>query len=387
MKILFNNLSLYGNYANYQKPKKQVHNESENIYLTLSCDKINISAVPFCAKPDSTMLLSQSDKLLCAYSRKPMLSPYTLRSIFAKLAKKTNAQSAINFLKEFRDYMPPVETEIFDMFEESGASGKKTFQDILIEKRPESLTNLRQKQSDILHGTDDYILSLPLDNPLAEDLLYIRDVALLKVNDGTFRRSEVLEQLENLCQHYTDADKNCQSNQKMLKQNEQQIKEVYKQWYKLPRSYMDYDAFIVKYSKCSHNDIAQRLLSMSVASVEHIKPYADGGKDILWNYVLIQTLYNQDKGDMNLTEYDELNPDIEIKKNLSKYIDDVCAEIKRGNPYFEANHLYPEQLRNNIVLETGWHSLPAIAVSQLGSRNRQIPNSKKGSNRYRINHK
>lgn len=370
MKVLFNNLSLYNAVTNYRGQKRQTTEISENDKPVSLYETTGLYNVSFCAKPDSTMLLSQSNKLLCAYSRKPMLSPYFLRSVFAKLSKKTNAQSAINLLKEYREYMPPVETEIFDMFEEYGANGKKTFQDILIEKRPEALTRLRQKQTDILHSTDDYIFSL--DENLAEELLYIRDVALLKVEDGTFSRSEVLEQLENI---------------KTDNKNKNKIHEVYKSWYNLPRALKDYDAFIVKYSKFSHNDIAQRLLSMAVASVEHIKPYVEGGEDILWNYVLTQMIYNQDKGDMNLAEYDELNPDLEIKKNLPKYIDDVCGEIKRGNPYFESHHLYPKKLRENIITETGWRetTMPEVITPQLSGRAKQIPNSQKGANRYRSN--
>ena len=129
MKVSFNNLSLYGNCKYYQGQKAHISNHiSEDSKFSTTTELVKYSAVPFCAKPDSTMLLAQSDKLLCAYSRKPMLSPYTFRSIVPKLAKKTNAQSAINYLKEYREYMPTVETEIFDMFEEYGASGKKTFQ-------------------------------------------------------------------------------------------------------------------------------------------------------------------------------------------------------------------------------------------------------------------
>ncbi len=375
MKILFNaaiSANIGGNLYKYNGVRRNdvcLNNSQANNFEPINCVKY----MAFRAKPDSVMLLSQSDKLLCAYSRKKMISPYALRTIFAKLAKKTNAQSAVNFLREYREYMPAVETEVFDMFEEYGACGKKTFQDILIEKRPEALINLRQKQTEVLHSTDDYIFSSSLDENIAEELLYIRDVALLKIGDGTFGRSDVLEQLKSI--ETDDKDK-------------VGIHEIYKKWYNLPRSLKDYDAFIVKYSKFSHNDIAQRLLSMSVASVEHIRPYASGGQDILWNYALTQLLYNQDKGDMNLAEYDELNPDIEIRKNLPRYIDDVCGEIKRGNPYFEAHYTYPSQLRQNVISETGWKSyMPEIVTPNLNSREKQIQSSKKGSNRYRTNHK
>ncbi len=333
----------------------------------------NLPHITFKAKPDSVMLLSQADKLYCAYSRSKMLSPYTFRAICSKLSKKPNAQSAINFLKEYREYMPKVETEIFDMLEEYGVSGKKTLQDILTEKRPESLARLREKQKCILTNADGKIMQL--DKDIAEEVLGIRDAALISIDDGSFSRHKLLDRLKMIEAQDT--------------KTKTQLHNIYKRWYTLPRSYMDYDAFVVKYSKFSHEEIAQRFLSMAVATVEHIKPYAKGGQDNLLNYVLVCKLYNNDKSDMNLAEYDELNPDIEISTNLIRYINDIKNEIKHGNRYFEANYLYPKHLGENIALETGWASFLNVAPENLKNfrKTSQISGSQKGSNRYRTNHK
>lgn len=373
MKITFCPVVQHSSIMAAPKQIQQRHTycaNNENGSETVSVPAANYYPVSFHAKPDSTMLLAQSDKLLCAYSRRPMLSLYKFRTICAKLSKKTNAQSAINFLKEYRDYMPAVETEIFDMFEEYGARGKTTFQDILMEKRQEALTNLRGKQRDIMHSTDRNILKY--DKDLAEQLFYLRDVALLKVEDGTFSRSEILENLENILE-YTE----------LSEKDKQNLNEIYKKWYKLPRSYMDYDAFIVKYSKFSHNEIAQRLLSMAVATVEHIIAYARGGEDKLGNYALTCMLYNQDKRDMNLARYDACNPEIGLRENLPKYIDDICGEIKRGNPYFCSYSAYPSELRQSIITETGWESFMPEIEPPKQIKISQIPGSKKGANRYR----
>jgi len=369
MKVFFNHLPNTGRYCLGTKPT--VKQQQSTIYnQTNFVPSSSAYSLAFMARPDSTMLLAQADKLLCAYSRRPMLSPYKFRSLSAKLDKKPTAQAAINFLKEYREYMPQVETEVFSLFEEYDAKGKKNFQDILIEKRAESLENLRRKQREILNSTNGMLKNV--DNMMAEDFLSLRDVALLKVEDGTFSRSEVLNHLGILMKKgkYKDT-----------------FEEIYKKWYTLPRSYMDYDAFVVKYSRFPHNEIAQRLLSMSVATVEHIKPYANGGNDNLWNYALVCKLYNTDKGDMNLAEYDKLNPNIGIKTNLPKYIDDICREIKCGNKYFECNDLYPKMLRANIILETNWWHLPKVKTPELSYSDRQIPSSRKGANRYRQNRK
>jgi len=331
-----------------------------------------VPVLSFQAKPDSVMLLAQTDKLRCAYSGEKMLSPYMFRSICAKLSKKNNAQSAINFLKEYQEYMPTVETEIFDMFTEYSNGGKKTLQDILLQEHPKALTRLREKQRNVLISSDENINML--DKDIAEEVLGIRDAALIGIEDGTFSRHKLLERLKII--NSQDA------------RTKHLLNNIYAKWYTLPRSYMDYDAFIVKYSKFPHEEIAQRLLSMSVATVEHIKPYAKGGKDHLWNYALVCRLYNTDKEDMNLSEYNELNPEIGIQKNLLKYINNVSNEIEKGNKYFEVNYLYPKQLGQNIFLETGWKEFNEINDDMRNFRNTpKLTSSKKGNNRYITNHK
>ena len=256
MKISFGTIPLTNNYMGLRTNRQhKAYNENKcgTDFAAAPMPAVVYSSVMFRAQANSTMLLSQADKLRCAYSRKPMISPYKLRTIFAKLGKKNTAQSAINFLKEYRDYMLDVETKVFDMFEEYGASGQINFQDILMEKRPEALANLKNKQKEILNSTNDYISTF--DENLAEDIFYLRDVALLKVEDGSFSRHGLLNQLKDL---------------KAPKKYKNEIHEIYKKWYNLPRSYTDYDAFVVKYSKFSHEEIAQRLLNMSAATVEHI---------------------------------------------------------------------------------------------------------------------
>ena len=367
MKISFNTVipGYVGLTSAKQQNNKPVNNYNRE-YSTAISPTVGFYYNTFRAKTDPNILLTQSDKLLCAYSRKQMISPYAIRSIFAKLSKKTTAQSAINFLKEYKKYMLDIETRIFDMFEKYGVRGQINFQDILTEKRPEALENLRKKQSEILNSTNDYILTF--DEELAEELFYIRDVALLKITDGSFSRHGLLNELDEL---------------KTSPKNKEKIHEIYKIWYTLPRSYTDEDAFIVKYSGFSHEDIAQRLLNMSVATVEHTKAYAKGGEDDLVNCALVCRLYNLDKGDMSLKDYDEYNPDIGIKENIQKYINDVVGEINKGNVFFIQNKDYPKDFRDHIIKITGWKIKTKTPDVKQTIQTPKLTSSRKGANRYR----
>ncbi len=369
MKISFSTIPSINNCMGLRTNRQhKVYNENKcgTDFAAMLIPAAAYNSVMFRAQANSTMLLSQTDRLRCAYSRKPMISPYKLRTIFAKLGKKNTAQSAINFLKGYRDYMLDVETKVFDVFEEYGASGQINFQDILMEKRPEALTNLKNKQKEILNSTNDYILTF--DENLAEEIFYLRDVALLKVEDGSFSRHGLLNQLKDF---------------EVPRKYKNEIHEIYKKWYNLPRSYTDYDAFVVKYSKFSHEEIAQRLLNMSAATVEHIESYSKGGEDKLKNLALTCRLYNQDKGDMNLSEYEECNPDIGIKQNLIKYVNDVVREINNGNAFFIKNNSYPEDFIAQVVKNTGWKIKTKKVVLKQTAQQPKLTSSRKGANRYR----
>ena len=76
-----------------------------------------------------------------------------------------------------------------------------------------------------------------------------------------------------------------------------------------------------------------------------------------------------------------------IKENLSRYVDDVCSEIRRDNPYFVKNNKYPADIRQNIIAETGWDDFMPEISTNLTNNLPQIQGSKKGANRYRQNRK
>ena len=184
---------------------------------------------------DMVFLLSQVDKLKCAYSRKPMISSTEAKKIYAKLDKRSNAQAAINYLEHCEKYMHEIESQIFDMFKEAPHKGKQTFQTILQDLKPDALVRLKSKQIAILTDTNKYISKM--SEPIAQQVIAVRDEALQKVEDDTFGRKSLLEKLKLIKAEGTD----------LLN-----VIKVYQAWYKFPRSTNDVDAFIVQYSKAPH---------------------------------------------------------------------------------------------------------------------------------------
>lgn len=309
--------------------------DDKSLTLNSNLALVNFPNVSFKMEPAANFLLGQSNRFRCAYSGRIMISPFEARVIYAKLQKRPNAQSAINYLQQYEGYMHDIESRVFALFDASSHKNKKNFQDILLEEAPEALERLKEKQKTILSSVDSIINKL--SEPLAKQVRAIRDEALLKMENDTFGRKCPLEAIKKIKAYGQDLEK---------------IITIYRAWYKLPSSGKDIDAFIVSYSKKPHEDIAKRLISSAVATVEHIRPKSCGGEDKLSNYILVSAQYNNERNTMPLWEYIMLNQQIDIKKNLQAYMNDLIGEVHSKKSVFYDKSWYPESLKTSISKQT-----------------------------------
>ena len=51
-------------------------------------------------------------------------------------------------------------------------------------------------------------------------------------------------------------------------------------------------------------------------------------KSSLSNFILVSAAFNNNRHSMPLSEYIMLNDDIDIRKNLQRYIEDVISEVQ-----------------------------------------------------------
>ena len=356
MKVTLNqtNLNIYSPLTRKNRNYYVKSSAPKNVeYSTLP--NYNLAMVPsnvsFKANPSMEFLLAQSERLRCAYSGKIMLSPSEFKTISQKLLKRPNAQSAINLLQSYEVYMHDIESIIFDILKEASHKNKRGFNDILKEEAPDALIRLKEKQKNILTKTDKIIDTM--SEPIAEQVRLIRDEALEKMENDTFGRKSPLEKIKRVKAEGKDLEK---------------IIKIYQSWYKLPSSSKDLDAFIVKYSKYDHDDIAKRLVSSSVATVEHVKPQARNGSDGMNNLLLVSAQFNNGRDTMPLNEYIKLNPEIDIEKNLQRYIDDVIAQVNDSRTPFSKKPSYPMAIVDTILEETKGAVI-------LNTDNLQIPQS------------
>ncbi|MBE7711188.1 MAG: hypothetical protein E7Z92_03505 [Cyanobacteria bacterium SIG31] len=341
MRIQFNQ-TIQGHM--YQAPKKGLN------YNKLSLMSFNPSEAPaspvlsFANFPninfrarniDADFLLSQTKRLKCAYSGKFMLPQCEIKEIFQKLERRPNAQSAINLLQIYERYMHETESAIFNLFKDAKHKGKLNFQDILKSLQPAALARLKEKQIKVIKSADKYIAKM--GPPTAELVQLIRDNALAKIEDNSFGRQPPLEMIKAVKAKGADLNR---------------VIKVYQTWYKLPNSARDVDAFIVKYARKSHQEIARRLICSAMATVEHIVPQSRKKIDSLSNMILVSARFNNERHSMPLDEYIMLNQDIDMKGNLQKYLDLVIKEVARKKSDFAERGWYPEKIQKAIEKET-----------------------------------
>lgn len=331
----------------------------------------NFHNVSFGLNSDMKFLLGKADRLRCAYSRREMISPFEIKTIYAKLTKRPNAQSAVNFLTQYEGLMHEIEGYVFDLFKEAQHKGKRDFQDILIEHKPAALERLKEKQRLILTSTDKQIENL--SEPVAEQVRAIRDLGIFRIDNGKFGRKMLLSSLREI---------------KASDEDVRRIDKIYRAWYGLPSSSKDMDAFIVQYAEQPHEAIARRLLSSAVATVEHVQPSSRGGDDDLSNFLLVSARFNNDRDSMPLDEYIDLNKGIEIEKNLQKYINDVIDEINNKKSDFSYKSWYPEAIKKTLARETSQRvNLDIKGLRLTREQNKQNSSPQKLSKKYIVAYK
>ncbi len=308
----------------------------------------NFPNVSFKASPAMEFMMEHGSDI-CAYTKTLMIHPQKYEQMLQKLAKRPNAQSAINLLQGYQAYMHDVESIVFDILCDAPYKAKRGFNDILKDEVPEALTRLKVKQRNILTKPEKLIDKL--SEPIATQVRLIRDEALEKMENDTFSRKSPLDKLIKISATGKDA---------------QHLDKIYQIWYKLPSSSTDLDAFIVKNAKLDHFTVARHLLSPSVKTIDHIIAQSRNGSDSLSNLAPVCADINNKKGSLTLEKTCQLESDIDIAGNLQSYMNETIKRVNSSKDPFSKKPSYPvavaktimEDSKGTIILNTDGLRIP-----------------------------
>ena len=291
-----------------------------------------------------------------------MLKSDDMDKIKKDLSRNDSAEHYINTLKPYEEFMHKPEKGVFNKFEAWGKENPKSnFKTFMEESRVDSIKACKESQ----------------ENTFAQ----INEVA-------NSISPEIGEKFTQLTQNYAKQPAESEESMKTIrksmiadiKDNESKIsdKEKYKQLQKLaenlPTSKNSADAFIVKYAGQPSSKVGARLLKLSVGTIEHVKPQADGGNDRVENYLLECGECNHTRGDVSLHDWVEAHP--EMKENTQKYFDEVIDKINKGEVSHELDN-YPNAVKG--ALEKQSKGSLTYDTSALNPKDNQKPTKTENS--------
>lgn len=305
-------------------------------------------------------ILTTSD-LICPYSGKFMVPRHifdrelTLETLEKNGGRIIRAPEAINVISQFEEHLHEIESKVLKRLkEESIAHPNMTLQDILIMLQPDSLKALQKKQIKTFN-TINY-LAQDLPENLKTKILQITEEARQKVQENNpemvFLRKPFIADIVQLEEEF--ADKN-------------QFKIICKAARSLDNSTNDVNAFIVKYSRRSSQEIGKRIVEPSIMTFEHIIPQSKyekikgtkEGMNEFPNGLLTTSGFNGKRQDIPFLDWLEKNPN--VPNYCQRYIDSVITLINRKGLLEYRN--YPRLVADTLRQES--NGLIDLDISRL----------------------
>ena len=349
MKIYFNHnkiektsISLCSNILTKRKDSSKSNTEYSVLPNTMYL--ANLPNINF--KGGKQLLHRQAEHFKCAYTGLPLLPKKEYLQLSEKLLKRPNTQSSIKLLENYQPYMGEVEEYAFETFKENKYKCKKSFQDILIDLVPEALPRLKEKQLQVLDGSQYIIRHMTEDT--AAQINGIIEECKKRIDDDTFRRQYPLDELDKV--GYGTFERGY-------------IELLYKNWYQgLPSTSDNFDAFVVKYARKDHNCIANRLVSTAVATIDDITPLSkikeeceEKGEAVaigVENYLLVRAGINHTRHNLPFMKFIWLNDKIDIPENLEKYVKTANRLANNPNSELSNEPEYANKIVQRIEKET-----------------------------------
>lgn len=270
------------------------------------------------------------------YFGEKMISVADMPKIEKRLEMCSTVKKAVHVLQKYKINMQPVELKIFERLEEeSKTAQRKTFPQILNLWYDDALINLKLEEFRIIDNIDTMSQQLSPETELKirERTTKCRQSLIDGSPETPFKRKSIISSIAEI---------------PPLKGEEDLLEQLKDYSNKLPSSSTSENAFIVKYADRSHEEIAKRLIRLSVGTVEHIKPNSLGGENAISNFLLVSALANSLRGNMPLTEFIKRFP--QVLKNVQKYIEDIIDTIHRGG--LQGNQAYPYKVKQTLKQES-----------------------------------
>ena len=270
--------------------------------------------------------------ITCPYRGVKIISSEAFKGFEKHLKQCKNALEVVELLSNYTDFMLPTEKSIYAIFKDFAIlNPNDNIQNCLQMIRHNCLIKLKLEEFEVLDEVDALSrkLSPTTALQLREKTTKCREVILNNNKKDTFKRKVFLNSLEEI----------------HPKENEREIfMNIKNKALFLPTSESSKNAFIVKYCKRKQEEIARRIFIASTASIEHIIPASQGGRNTMGNFLLTTANGNRYRENMPLADY--IKRFNKIPKYMQVYVDDVIDTIHEGK--LQGNETYPYKIKQKL---------------------------------------
>ena len=282
-------------------------------------------------------ILKRLRNITCPYTGIRMISGSTMNRIETKLGECRNIKEKLFLLSRYASHMQPVEHRVFDhivYFIDSNPD--MGLSDFFSANYDYHLAKLRLEEFRVIDSVDarSSMLSTATQLELRRETTNCRSRILNNGNDSVFRRRSFLSALENITAQNP--------------YEERVLSEIKNLALFLPTSGSSEHAFMVKYTVRTEDDVLKRLLSGSIATIEHIRPHSMGGKNELSNFMLVSRNGNKYRENNPLSAYIDRNPN--IPEYCQIQVNEIIEAIRKGA--LKGNEDYPFKLKETLFNES-----------------------------------
>lgn len=334
LPVINNHISALSTFKNNQYDYSQYRGPVLGDRFTF-CGKIPDKVYSSNGKNAITSLASFGVTCLCC--GKKMIDPSEIAKLEADGLFKSSSQNILETLKQYKSYMKPLEKRVFTLLLRLQQQyPEKNLAKLLETQKHNIEIKLINKQSKTFGKLYDYCVKYLPDEKVEEfsDILNeTYDEIYGRKPKTTFGRKKFIGLIYKFTQDIPETHR-----QKLINIAEE-----------LPTSQNQFEAFIIKYSRKKNKEIALRLIQHSTATIEHIKPRAEGGPDHIHNYAIECADDNWARGCRPMIEQIRQNPN--MPRNAQKQINQIIRLVNNGKS--SVNSLYVIKLKEALYRASG----------------------------------
>ncbi|MBR1618017.1 hypothetical protein IJ670_07695 [bacterium] len=320
-------------------------NSSKEIKITSDNYLKYFYDIPYEGTTSQGKPLKKLKNITCPYRGIKIIPADCIKSFEKALINCQTSQASVELLENYKKNLLTVEKQLFAIFKDfAKLNPDDNLQNCLLMIKNNCHTKLKLEELEVLDEVDrlSHKLSAHTALKLRAKTTKCRTIIINDCNIGCFKRKTFLNSLEEITPNPNEREIFANIKNKALF---------------LPTSESSKNAFVVKYSTRTHQEITRRLFIASTGSIEHIITASLGGLNTIGNFLLTSASGNRYRENMPLVEYIKRFP--KIPTYCQSYINDIIEVIHQNG--LKGYETYPYKIKERLLEASQGHIMISLS--------------------------